>query len=708
MTVALLTSIPALASTLGYVPTNDGSGVWVIDTSTNTLVANIPTGQNGGEMAFTPDGKFAYMTSPATEAGAIANIVTVISTATNSVTGTITVGQIPEGLAVTPNGQFVYVVNSYWDSVWVIATSTNTVVATIPVGHGPLQIVITQDGAYAYVSNGLSNTVSVIDTTTNTIVSTISVGSGPEHLAISPDGNFVYVSDYSGSSVSVIDTASKTVANTIEVTTQPRGIVTTPDGRFVYVAVGTYYTGYSISVIDTTSDAVAATVPETLDAGPRAELAITPDGAYIYVSNSAAPSVSVIATATNTIVDTIPVGSVSGAVVFTPQANAEVSLFSLSLNPSSITGGSSSRGTVVLTGAAPVGGVSVSLSSNDSSAIVPASVTVAAGSKTATFPVTAASVANPTLVTLTASYKGLSKTQQLSIAPAAQVLLSSVSVNPTSVMSGTSASGTVTLSAAAPAGGTVVSLWTNGSPAFVPESITIPAGSTIGSFPVTTIYTSSDSQSTITAFYNGLTKTATLTVTAPVTVSLSSVSVNPTSVMGGTSASGTVTLSAAAPAGGTVVSLWTNGSPAFVPASITIPAGSTIGSFPVTTIYTSSASQSTITAFYNGLSKTAILTITPAAMISLSSVSVTPTSITGGASVTGTVTLSAAAPAGGIVVYLWTNGSPAFVPTSVTIPAGSSMGSFPVTTIYTSSALPSTITAFYNGTSKMALLTVTP
>ena len=95
--------------------------------------------------------------------------------------------------------------------------------------------------------------------------------------------------------------------------------------------------------------------------------------------------------------------------------------------------------------------------------------------------------------------------------PNAQVTLASVSVNPTSVKGGTSPTGTVTLAAPAPAGGVSVELWTNGTPAFVPVSVSIPAGSTTGTFSVTTTTTSM--QATITAFYNGMSKTATLTVT---------------------------------------------------------------------------------------------------------------------------------------------------------------------------------------------------
>jgi hypothetical protein len=145
---------------------------------------------------------------------------------------------------------------------------------------------------------------------------------------------------------------------------------------------------------------------------------------------------------------------------------------------------------------------------------------------------------------------------------------------------------------------------------------------------------------------------------------------------------------------------------AFVPANITVPAGSKAATFTVTTSYTTSTLQDTVTAFYNGVSKTAALTVTPAS--ALSSVSVNPTSVTGGSSATGTVTLTLAAPAGGLVIQLWTNGAPAFVPASITIPAGSKTGTFTVTTNSISSTVQDTVTAFYLGATKTTILTVTP
>ena len=98
-----------------------------------------------------------------------------------------------------------------------------------------------------------------------------------------------------------------------------------------------------------------------------------------------------------------------------------VTLTTLSINPTSVTGGTSATGTVTLSGAAPSGGVSVSLSSNNAAATVPGSVTVAAGSSTATFAVTTQSVTSSTSAIVTASYGSGSQTATLTINPAARL-----------------------------------------------------------------------------------------------------------------------------------------------------------------------------------------------------------------------------------------------------------------------------------------------
>jgi hypothetical protein len=92
-------------------------------------------------------------------------------------------------------------------------------------------------------------------------------------------------------------------------------------------------------------------------------------------------------------------------------------LSSIGLNPTSVTGGSSSTGTVTLSGAAPSGGAVVYLTSSATAATVAASVTVAAGASSATFTVTTGAVTSATPVTISASYAGVTKTASLTVNP---------------------------------------------------------------------------------------------------------------------------------------------------------------------------------------------------------------------------------------------------------------------------------------------------
>jgi hypothetical protein len=262
----------------------------------------------------------------------------------------------------------------------------------------------------------------------------------------------------------------------------------------------------------------------------------------------------------------------------------------------------------------------------------------------------------------------------------------------------------VTLTGPAPTGGTVVQLWTNGWPVFVPTNVTVRAGSTAASFAVTTSDVTATAQGTITAFLNGQSVTTTVTV-AP--LALASVALFASTVPGGTATQGTVSLTNPAPAGGVVVQLWTNGSPGYVKqTSITIPSGATEGRFDLQTDVVANPQVSTITAFLNGQRVTTSVNVMPP--LALASVSVSSASVPGSGSATGTVTLSEPVSADGVVVWLWTSGSPAFVPDAVIVPAGAATVTFPVTTNYVTTPTQGTITAFLNGQSATTTITVTP
>ena len=107
---------------------------------------------------------------------------------------------------------------------------------------------------------------------------------------------------------------------------------------------------------------------------------------------------------------------------FTVQgAVGPASLSAVSVNPSTVTGGTGSTGTVTLTSGAPSGGASILLSSSNAAvARVPVSVTVAAGATNATFAVTTSAVATSTPITVTATYAGVTRTTTLTVNPPGQ------------------------------------------------------------------------------------------------------------------------------------------------------------------------------------------------------------------------------------------------------------------------------------------------
>jgi len=295
-------------------------------------------------------------------------------------------------------------------------------------------------------------------------------------------------------------------------------------------------------------------------------------------------------------------------------APASVSLSSLILNPSNVTGGNSSTGTVTLSGPAPASGAQVALSSNNGAASVPSSVAVPSGATSATFIVSTSAVTASTTVAISAAYGGVTRSASLTVTPASPPApsLSSLTLNATSVIGNVqSSTGTVTLSGPAPAGGAQVALSSNNGAASVPSSVAVPAGATSATFPAKTTAVATQTTVTISAVYGGVSISATLTVTPPPLPTVSSLTLNPTSVIGGLQTStGTVTLSAPAPAGGAQVMLSSSNGAAGVASSVFVPAGATSATFAVTTSVVLVSTSVTISASYNSMTQTASLSVT--------------------------------------------------------------------------------------------------
>ena len=285
-----------------YAYISTSSGVYVLNTVSNTVTANVGMGGQPLGVAVNPAGTYVYVATSN-------NTVSVIKTATNTVTATVNVGANPIGVAVNPAGTFVYVTNYVSNTVSVINTATNAVTATVSVGVEPLGVAVNPAGTRVYVANS-GDSVSVIETATNTVTATVNVGSGmnPAGVAVNPNGSYVYVTNAAGGSVSVINTAANSVTATVKVGNSPRGVAVNPVGTYVYVA---NYSDFTVSVIETATNTVTATVNVT-SLGSVANgvygIAVNPSGTSVYVVLFGGNTVAVISTATNAVTATSTVG----------------------------------------------------------------------------------------------------------------------------------------------------------------------------------------------------------------------------------------------------------------------------------------------------------------------------------------------------------------------------------------------------------------
>jgi thermitase len=127
----------------------------------------------------------------------------------------------------------------------------------------------------------------------------------------------------------------------------------------------------------------------------------------------------------------------------TPPAPA--TLASVSLNPTAVTGGSPSVGTAALTAAAPAANATVTLTSDNASVVVPASVTIPAGQTSATFNVSTSTVATPTLANISGTYNATTQSATLTVNPAPADFSLSASPSSASVQRGQSRAYTITI-----------------------------------------------------------------------------------------------------------------------------------------------------------------------------------------------------------------------------------------------------------------------
>ena len=289
--------------------------------------------------------------------------------------------------------------------------------------------------------------------------------------------------------------------------------------------------------------------------------------------------------------------------------NIGIALASFTLSASTTAGGKAVLARADLTSLAPPGGAVVHIvSSNPAVAPVPAQLVVQLPTNTRNFNIVPPVVAQPTSVTISASYGLVTISRTLTVLPPA---LATLSLTRSTIVGGCqTATGRVTLTGSAPATGAAVRIAATSTAVVKPSTVTVPAGATSASFTVSGRVVHAFSNGTFTASYGGASKTVDLDVRP---IFLTAVSLASTTVKGGSSVSGTATIECTAPAGGISATLSSTNPSVAAPmsSSVTFAAGTTTRGFSVRTTKVTASTLVTIRALLNGVTKNVLITVKP-------------------------------------------------------------------------------------------------
>jgi hypothetical protein len=184
---------------------------------------------------------------------------------------------------------------------------------------------------------------------------------------------------------------------------------------------------------------------------------------------------------------------------------------SLSLNETTIYGGGSALATVTLAYAAPTAGMTVYLTNdNPDVAQVPIYVIVPSGATQATFPINTPNlIQNGTFADIEANDGVAIANVTLNIDPSP---IFGMSMRPSTIAGGQQTDCVITLKSPAPTGGLKFALKSSTASAVLPGSTVIPAGASVGAFPIASKEVTKTSVALITASVGSIAVSANLTI----------------------------------------------------------------------------------------------------------------------------------------------------------------------------------------------------
>ena len=200
------------------------------------------------ECAFTPDGRFAYISNysmygegfveghDTCSPGAAVRQLRVPGLARRPQDRQGHQGRRgPQVPGVTPDQKYLLVTNWCSYSLSVIDVHTSKLVKSVSLGPYPRGIAVSPDSKTAYVAVMGTTNIAVVDLTDFSVSWISGVGAGPRHLCMAGNGKYLYATLNNEGNVAKIDPRKGAVVDKVYTGAEPRSMAIAPDGKSLFV-----------------------------------------------------------------------------------------------------------------------------------------------------------------------------------------------------------------------------------------------------------------------------------------------------------------------------------------------------------------------------------------------------------------------------------------------------------------------------------------
>lgn len=243
---------------------HDGMGhipyLRIIDANGFSVLHSIPMEETAAHVVPSRDGKFVYVSR---EGG---NTIAQVDVEKESIIGFFKVGDGPHGILLSNDGKKIYSPNMKSNDISIVDVETGNVEYMNIEFSGnkcdtPVAIGITIDDKFAFVTCGKSFDIYKIDAQSKNIVDRVAFKKGdligPIQTPVYPNSRFLYVPDMRNGVVHKIDIEKFELVNDIPSGLGAHGIAYSADGKRAYV---TNTWEDSLSAIDLETDSVINTI----------------------------------------------------------------------------------------------------------------------------------------------------------------------------------------------------------------------------------------------------------------------------------------------------------------------------------------------------------------------------------------------------------------------------------------------------------------